>query len=169
MMLQNLKIAALLFLLCLVVVYSSFIFFYEGYYVTSTRGHSNLLSKPTSVTTIRYTTVHSLDYLNMSASCSGCSLGAVNATSPLSGYYAAGSRIRISARRCDYGCPSGVKFMGWKGKGPGNYSGDSNSTTISLDGNVKEIAQYSGIPENSSSIPSYTTSQRTTTSISNFT
>jgi hypothetical protein len=53
------------------------------------------------------------------------------------------SRIMISAPQTVYlGNGTRVEFSGWEGTGIGSYSGNSNATEVSMNGNITEVAQW---------------------------
>lgn len=114
-----------------------------GYRFTLTTGASQYepcgpssfesLSAVTSSTTASTTTTVPQTRYYLSMSPSGC-------VTPVSGFYAAGSRVNISASRT---CTGGA-FQSWGGSGSGSYTGVSQSAAITMYSNTSQIAVYEG-------------------------
>ncbi|HEV2449857.1 MAG TPA: hypothetical protein VGU43_05570 [Thermoplasmata archaeon] len=63
--------------------------------------------------------------------------GGNGAIAPASGWYPVGASITLLAE-----AGSGYQFNGWKGSGPGSYTGDSPGVSIVIGGPVSEVASF---------------------------
>lgn len=94
----------------------------------SSLNQSSTVSINNSSTIVNYT---------LTTSASPTSGGTV---SPLTGNYASGSNVTLSVTP-----NSGYQFTSWTGSGPGNYTGSETSPTITMNGNISEVANFENV------------------------
>jgi hypothetical protein len=86
----------------------------------------------------------------------------IEVLTPETGLYAPGSIATISAPMCLQKDCEGYVFSGWKGSGMGNYTGKENASTITMNSNIIEIADYVSHP---GTIATSSTTISTTTTV----
>lgn len=67
----------------------------------------------------------------------------VGTTNPISGWYAAGSTVRIEWLSPAPGACVRYTFGGWTGSGPGSFTGMTNPVDITMNGPISEVADVS--------------------------